>query len=115
GPFSERRSSPAPKAGSSLRDTAGWWLAPQDLRESLPLYSILAENPPGRIRLPRWPWQFWHGGRCRRFPFWRIAFGLHAAFIGRRAVDRRHRHIVEPQVDPKLGAMVDAVVHDKSP
>ena len=39
-------------------------------------------------------------------------YPLHTAFVGRRPVHRGHRHIVEPEVDTELCAMMDHVVHD---
>src|SRR5947209_16988109 len=41
----------------------------------------------------------------------RIDAGLHAAFIRRRAVNRRHGNISQAQVNTKLGAVMNDVVH----
>jgi len=36
---------------------------------------------------------------------------LEGAFICRRPVDRRHWNVVEPEVDAKLRAVMDIVIH----
>src|SRR5881397_4268869 len=38
---------------------------------------------------------------------------LHSAFIRGWAVDRRHRNIVQPEIDPELRAMMHVMVEDK--
>jgi hypothetical protein len=35
--------------------------------------------------------------------------------VGRRAVDRRHRNIVQPQVNAKLPAVMNDVIYDEAP
>src|SRR5215470_4738669 len=39
---------------------------------------------------------------------------LHRPLIGRRAVDRRNRDVVEPQINSELPAMMNDVVHHKA-
>ena len=51
----------------------------------------------GRIRLVFKPF-------CKRL-------SLEGAFICRRPVDRRHWNVVEPEVDAKLRAVMDIVIH----
>src|SRR5687767_7879455 len=40
---------------------------------------------------------------------------LHGSFIGGRPVDRRDRNIVQPEINRKLPAVMDYVIHDKRP
>ena len=37
---------------------------------------------------------------------------LHLAFVGRRPIQRRHRHIVQPQIHRELSAVMNDVIHD---
>src|SRR2546426_1725195 len=39
---------------------------------------------------------------------------LEGSLVGRGAVDRRHRHVVESQIHAKLSAVVDIVTHHKA-
>src|SRR5262245_3899022 len=51
------------------------------------------------------------------YEIWHMKYewgGLHRPFISRRTVDRRHRDVVEPQINSELSAMMNDVVHDEA-